>query len=435
MEIEELPQRVAELRLVQQIQLVIDEHGAEAVGWDGDRPEQSTYLHDPAVLLVRQGEEGAVVDAVRATGEYEDDWVDATPIVTPDGQGLPLGRLPVPARLDGDPRRAHRALDAVDAAGLNDEVQVAAPEHWIHLALGGAGKLCPATEPKPATPEHAWPVALTDPAIGKNATVVVVDSGWHPPAGDPNGPTGWLAGVSGQDEHNLPGQVLQPYAGHGTFIAGIVRCLAPGATVVVKRFFTGGSLREVDMVLGLIGALAEEPDLINLSAGCTTRKGRPLLSFEVFHELFIGDRDDLLLVAAAGNDSSSESFWPASFDWVVGVGSLDRDLALSSFTQDGDSADVYTVGAGHVNAYPDGTYQCREVPHAGQLRSFGHGLARWSGTSFAAPVVVGMVAAAMPSAGQAKPTYDSLLLNAGTVASRDGTSHPAFFPEHFPGHT
>ena len=94
-------------------------------------------------------------------------------------------------------------------------------------------------------------------------------------------------------------------------------------------------------------------------------------------------------VAAAGNDSWSAPFWPAAFDWAVGVGSLDRDGRVSDYSNFGVSADVYALGRNHVNAFPDGTFECHETPDKGDIRVFGTAMARWSGTSFAAPVVAG----------------------------------------------
>ena len=94
-----------------------------------------------------------------------------------------------------------------------------------------------------------------------------------------------------------------------------------------------------------------------------------------------------MLVAAAGNDSWAAPFWPAAFDWCVGVGSLDRDGRVSSFSNFGVSADVYALGRNLVNAFPDGTFECNETPDKGDIRVFSTGMARWSGTSFSAPVV------------------------------------------------
>ena len=90
-------------------------------------------------------------------------------------------------------------------------------------------------------------------------------------------------------------------------------------------------------------------------------------------------------MAAAGNDGTNDPFYPAAFGWAVGVGSLDHDGDISSFSNYGSCADVYVVGRNHVNAFPHGTYVCVETPDKDDVRVFDRGLARWSGTSFVAP--------------------------------------------------
>jgi subtilisin family serine protease len=222
--------------------------------------------------------------------------------------------------------------------------------------------------------------------------VVVVDTGWNPTSAT-DGRTPWLDGVTGDDEQN--GARLRRYAGHGTFIAGVIRCLVPHATVHVDGFCIGGvgggGILESDMVDQLEEAMKLDPQVINLSAGCRTRMDYPSAAFETFYEEHLVGKD-CLLVAAAGNDSTAAPFWPAAFDWAVGVGSLDRNGRISEFSNYGVSADVYALGRNHVNAFPDGSYKCRETPDKGDIREFRTGMARWSGTSFAAPVVAGLIA-------------------------------------------
>ena len=94
------------------------------------------------------------------------------------------------------------------------------------------------------------------------------------------------------------------------------------------------------------------------------------------------------MVAAAGNNSNPWPFWPASFEWAVGVGSLDSDGRVSDFSNWGDSVDVFALGRNVVNAFPNGTYVCHEMPGprgpAGLRRMGWHGGAgprsplRWS---------------------------------------------------------
>ncbi|MBS2937464.1 S8/S53 family peptidase [Nocardioides sp. J2M5] len=357
-----------------------------SVAWDTEAPADFTYLYHPDRVLVR----AADVEAFERAAETLDKEV--------------LGESPrrdEATLLDGElvryvlaPRRGGESvpdvLDLLEAGGLRRGA--ASPDHWVHVSPGGpGGNLCPAIEPQETGLRDPWP-PVAPQSKGSEVSVVVVDTGWHPPAAtDPRTP--WLAGVDGDDELNGPD--LRPYAGHGTFIAGVVRCIAPDTKVFVDGFAIGGvgggGILESDLVVHLEAALTHDPHVINLSAGCRTRFDLPSLPLEVFHRTRLRKRD-CVLVAAAGNDSWAAPFWPAAFGWCVGVGSLDRDGRVSDYSNFGVSADVYALGRNHVNAFPDGTFVCNETPDVGDVRVFSTGMARWSGTSFAAPLVAGLIA-------------------------------------------
>lgn len=376
------------------------------VAWDTEAPADFTYVFHPDRLLVRSADAPAFDRAVAALdkGVLEDSpRVDVELL---DGE---LVRYVLPGRPGGE--TVPELLDLLEAAGLRRGA--ASPDHWVHVSPGGGpGTLCPAVEPQETGLDEAWP----PPAPlrrGGEVSVVVVDTGWHPPAAtDPRTP--WLEGVTGDDEENGP--ELRPYAGHGTFIAGVVRCMAPTTRVHVEGFAVGGlgggGVLESDLVVQLEEALAHDPQVINLSAGCRTRLDLPSIALEVFHRTRLRKRD-CVLVAAAGNDSWSAPFWPAAFQWCVGVGSLDRDGRVSDFSNFGVSADVYALGRNHVNAFPDGTFVCHESPDKEDVRVFRTGLARWSGTSFAAPVVAGLIARHISETGSsAADARDAVLATA-----------------------
>jgi subtilisin family serine protease len=285
------------------------------------------------------------------------------------------------------------ALTAIDSrvgAGA------ATPNHLLSVS---PVHLCPATEPD-VVPADAAPLPGVGPAAGSGVSVYVVDTGLlADAAGHP-----WLAGVTGEEE-KLPagadGTVeIPPYAGHGTFIAGVARCVAPEAAVHVTNVLSlAGATLETEIVRHLDAALGLGPDIISLSAGGTSRNDLPLLGFEMFWERYRKHKGTVL-VAAAGNNSGRRPFWPAALPGVVSVGALSADLrSRAYFSGYGPWVDVYAPGERLINAFARGCYSYHEPPRTGERKEF-WGMALWSGTSFATPVVAGLIAARMSRTGE-----------------------------------
>ncbi len=164
--------------------------------------------------------------------------------------------------------------------------------------------------------------------------------------------------------------------GHGTAAAGLILQVAPKAKILPIRVLNSSGQGNLDhVILAINHAVNAGARIINLSLG-TLDWYQPLVDAINF----AGSRG-VWVVASAGNKGKKDEItYPGRWGWwlgnVIGVGSVDSDDRLSSFTSFG--ADVFTWAPGNdvASFYP------------------GSRSAKVRGTSFAAPLVAGALALA-----------------------------------------
>jgi subtilisin family serine protease len=340
--------------------------------------EGVAYMYAADQLLVREQHVGQVLEILgRSASARVEDVIE----------GVKLVHLATPP---AGPRRAQVPfeLDRIDRA-LGEGI--ATPNHVLTVAPE-AGP-CPATEPEEVYfGIEPYPGARPE-NDGSGVRIYIADTGLLDDAASHP----WLVGVDGEPDplQPVPGQFIQPYAGHGTFVAGVARCMAPNADVFVSNIFQiAGSELESECVIKLDAALAGGYDIFNLSITTPTRNDLDSLGFEAWLA-HVDQQQGVVCVAAAGNDGTNVPFWPAAFPEVVSVGALSRDWHnRATFSNYGNWVKVYAPGRDLINAYTWGTYQCQDAPYTGQEREF-FGMCKWSGTSFSTPMVSGLIAARM----------------------------------------
>jgi subtilisin family serine protease len=229
-------------------------------------------------------------------------------------------------------------------------------------------------------------------------TIAILDTGIN--AAHPWFPRGAWEAVDPDVDDRLDTDMdyeLDAQAGHGTFIAGVVRQHAPGAHLSISRVLgSDGVCDEVDL-LQAINALRGRGSggknsigVLNLSLGAYTWNDRPpaLLSQAIAQ---LGA--DTVVVAAAGNNASDRVFWPAAFDSVVAVGAQKADgSGRTSFSNYGDWVGAWAPGDRVASSFVSFDGPEDEMPRADIDSDCFTGFATWSGTSFAAPRIAAEVA-------------------------------------------
>jgi hypothetical protein len=236
---------------------------------------------------------------------------------------------------------------------------------------------------------EAWARGYT----GQGAVVAVIDTGV-----DLNHPElvnqlwvnpGEIAGNGLDDDHNgfiddLNGwdfvdndRLPEDGNGHGTHVAGTIAAarngigstgVAYGADIMAIRVLdNNGSGTDADVAAGIRYAAANGADIINLSLGGG-------YSSSIFSAIQYAQQRNVLVVAAAGNESAADPGYPAqhsaTLNNVLSVGAHSSSNTIASFSNDVGSGGAVQVDAPGVSIYS--SYR-------------GGGTASLSGTSMATP--------------------------------------------------
>ena len=166
--------------------------------------------------------------------------------------------------------------------------------------------------------------------------------------------------------------------GHGTMTSGLVHLAAPSAKILpLKAFSSNGTGYLSNIIAALYYAVQHKANIVNMSFDLSTP------SAALSQAVSYANRASVVLVAAAGNESTSARVYPAAISgYVMGIASTTNWDARSSFSNYG-SADVWIAAPGEyvISTFPGGGY------------------AAASGTSFSSPLAAG-TAALMLSAKQ-----------------------------------
>jgi hypothetical protein len=397
-----MPQNLTQIQEVQAAYILENIPDAVLYPMPGaGEPQAGDFTYRRGHLVTRHEDLDRVRAAITGPG--------LLPVAAVSQPAAGLAHIRLEPHPSGDPAADHEALfAALEIAHDKLGPGIASPDHLLSITPGTD---CPASEPdyEPASVAPRPPVSTRGCCTGEGVRVAVVDTGLVPdaPARHP-----WLHGVTGDDDLDVAeGSLIERYGGHGTFIASIIRAMAPRAEVRVYRHFErAGAVYESDLVRALDEVLAWQPDIISLSAGTHTWRHEGLLSFQAFVNGPLSERGDkTVLVAAAGNDGQDWKFSPAELPGVISVGALNSAWdGRAWFSDYGDWVSVFAPGQDLVHAFARGEYIYYERPTPQQAEF--DGMARWSGTSFSTPVVSGLIAARMSGTREtARATADALL--------------------------
>ncbi|MEV5718102.1 S8/S53 family peptidase [Amycolatopsis mediterranei] len=289
----------------------------------------------------------------------------------------------------------------------------------------------PGLRPKPTSNELApLPESDAPPTVG------VIDTGILLYQGEPHPYLGHRVVYDQEDtvrpERDEDGNPIGT-AAHGTFVAGVVlKQVPPTVRVRMKGVIDKSDGAAEDLaVANAIDELREEGiTLINLSFSGATWEDEPPKAIEAALRRLPADA---VVVASAGNRSSRRRVYPAaimlegtpgrprdSHARVIAVGAADPtdDPArprVADFSNYGPWVSAYADGVDVLGPYFRPGYPT--LP-AGVVPQY-NGFAAWSGTSFSAAIVTGMIAARMAGDVSARAAADLVvrLPEAGREAS------------------
>ncbi len=370
---------------------------------------------------------GWSVDVAEPSGDDETLWlrIDSDPTPDPDAWTA-LQALRNAKRLSAG---AARLVGSLSLARLSF-IGMPAKEGHAGAAREAVEVLAPAPpwRPLPHVPGGRRPVvAMLDSGVSAHGWLAASDHARHGdrfcvdaqrlgfvPAGPPLPPRG-------DGDTSPPDGRLDTHAGHGTFIAGLIRQAAPDAQVLSLHAMRGDGVLDESTVNSALKWLLERVrragdapglfvDIICLSFGYYEQQPSDNRSTAELRCL-LGELGDLgvRVVASAGNHGNEAPVLPAAFadekyksagtapaTQLVSVGALNPDGSRAAYSNFGRWVREWVVGTALMSTIPafgvaHGKKPATEFDPANLVGGF----ARWGGTSFAAAVFAGRLAQAL----------------------------------------
>ncbi|WP_049910067.1 S8 family peptidase [Natrinema gari] len=228
--------------------------------------------------------------------------------------------------------------------------------------------------PQQVNAPEAWNTTLGDPEV----TISIVDQGVqydHPDLAENMDNSVSNGGSDFVDDNGDP-YPADASENHGTHVAGIAAGGTDNGTghagisncsLLSARALGGGGSGSLSDIADAVQWSADQgADIINMSlgGGGATQLMREACEYAA--------SQGTLVVAAAGNDYGSSVSYPAAYDTVLAVSSLDQGETLSDFSNVGPEIELAAPGGNVLSSVPWGDYETL------------------SGTSMASPVVAGV---------------------------------------------
>lgn len=223
--------------------------------------------------------------------------------------------------------------------------------------------------------------ALWNKSKGKGIKVAILDTGCD--TTHPDLQERIIGGYNFTDDDNSNPDIYSDYNGHGTHVAGTIGAVensigvagaAPEVSLLIVKVLNGQGSGQYDWIAnGIHYAIEQKVDIISMSLGGPD-------DVQALHDAVKRAVDNqILVVCAAGNegdgrDTTEELGYPAAYNEVISVGSVDFTRNSSEFSNSNREVDLAAPGENILSTYMGGQY------------------ARLSGTSMAAPHVTGGLA-------------------------------------------
>jgi subtilisin family serine protease len=140
--------------------------------------------------------------------------------------------------------------------------------------------------------------------------------------------------------------LIEDEQGHGTAVAGVIAAsmngegivgIAPNVNLLIIKAecsASGAFYNTSDLVFGLYYAIERDADVVNMSFGIYGSN-----PFASATKLAVDS--DIICVAAAGNNATTQLNYPAADENVIGVGALaENSWELASYSNYGENSDI-----------------------------------------------------------------------------------------------